>query len=193
MLETFITSKIRREILANFLLTPKSSFHIRDLGRIIGTEINAVRRELLRLSKAGLLKKRHSGNRLYYEVARDYPYLNPLVKLFACEYGFGGVLINKRSELGEPKFALLSLEYLRGRTSRRNEIDLVIVGKSNMSLLAELVGTEQQKREHEINYMALTEEEFAFQKSKRDPLLMGALTQARVVLWGDEDRYCGIV
>lgn len=193
MLETFITSKIRREILATFLLTPKSSFHIRDLGRIIGTEINAVRRELLRLSKAGLLKKRHSGNRLYYEVSRDYLFLNPLIKLLACEYSFGGELVKNKTELGEPRLALVSLEFLRGRLSRRNEVDLLLVGKVNLKLLEELVQKEQLKREHEMNYMALTEEEFAFQKSKRDPMLMGALAQGRVVLWGDEDRYCGIV
>lgn len=193
MLETFITSKIRREILANFLLTPKASFHIRDLGRMIGTEINAVRRELLRLSKAGMLHKRHSGNRLYYEVSSDFMFLNPLTKLLACEYGFGGQLVGAKPELGEARLALLSLEFLRGRTSSRNQVDLLVVGKVNATKLDELVQKEQARLDKEINYMTLTEEEFKFQKRKRDPLLMGALSQARVLLWGDEERYCGVV
>jgi DNA-binding transcriptional ArsR family regulator len=193
MLETYITSKIRREILANFLLTPKASFHIRDLGRIVGTEINAVRRELLRLSKAGLLHKRHSGNRLYYEVSRDYPFLNSLTKLLSCDYGFGGRLVQNKAALGEVRFALVSFEFLRGRVSRRNQIDLLLIGRVNIPFLEDLVRQEQIKREQEINYTILTEEEFSFQKSKRDPLLIGALSQARVILWGDEERYCGVV
>jgi len=193
MLEVFITSKIRREILAKFLLTPKASFHIRDIGRSVGTEINAVRRELLRLSKAGLLHKRHSGNRLYYEVSRDFPMLNPLIKLFACEYGLGGDLCQRREELGEVKLVLVSLEFLRGRISSRNQADLVIVGHVNLETLEKIVQKEQMRLDHEINYMTLTDEEFHFQKKRRDPLLMGALSQARVVLWGDEERYCGLV
>lgn len=159
---------------------------------MVGTEINAVRRELLRLSSAGLLHKRHSGNRLYYEVAKDYMFLNPLTKILACEYGFGGEIVKHKTDLGDPRFAMVSLEFLKGRVSHQNQVDLILVGKVNLPFLAELVQKEQSRIEHEVNYMALSDEEFSFQKSKRDPLLMSAIGQARVILWGDEERYCGI-
>ncbi|MCX6784219.1 MAG: hypothetical protein NT141_04135 [candidate division WWE3 bacterium] len=190
MLEVFITSKIRREILAKFLLTPKASFHIRDLGRMVGTEINAVRRELMHLSDAGMLKKRHSGNRLYYETNPGFYYLNPLIKLFSCEYGLGGEILKNRESLGNIKFAMLSLEFIKGRASSRNQVDLMVVGNLNQQALESLVKKEEAFLGKEINFMALSEDEFGFQKTRHDPLLVGALGQARVILCGDEEKYC---
>ena len=193
MLETFITSKIRREILAKFLLVPKASYHIRDLGRLVGTEINAVRRELIHLDKAGFLKKRHSGNRLYYEISRDFILFNELIKIFAFDYGFGKTLIKNKEKLGRTRFALISLEFLKGRVSNSSQIDLLIVGNINQTVLEPIIIAEQGRLEHELNYMMLTEAEFNFQKKRRDPLLMGTLGQARLILWGDEQKYCGLV
>ena len=193
MLETFITSKIRREILARFLLVPKASYHIRDLGRLVGTEINAVRRELIHLDKAGLLKKRHSGNRLYYELSHDFMFINELIKLFSLDYGIGHTLIKNKEKLGPTRFALISLEFLKGRVSNHSQVDLLIVGNINQTILEPIIAAEQGRLEHEINYMSLTEAEFNFQKKRRDPLLMGTLSQARLILWGDEQKYCGLV
>ncbi|MBI5619863.1 transcriptional regulator, partial [Candidatus Gottesmanbacteria bacterium] len=46
MLEDLIISRVRVKILTLFLSHPGVIFHVRDIVRKIGEEINAVRREL---------------------------------------------------------------------------------------------------------------------------------------------------
>ena len=52
MFKDLITSKSRIGLLEFFLKHPKEMFHVREIVRQTGDEINAVRRELLFLGKA---------------------------------------------------------------------------------------------------------------------------------------------
>ena len=66
MFSDLITSKARVKLLNVFLTTPSSMFHVRDLVRRTGDEINAVRRELFYLEKKGILSREPRANRVYY-------------------------------------------------------------------------------------------------------------------------------
>lgn len=66
MLEDIIISRVRVKILTLFLTRPNRIYHVREVVRQISEEINAVRRELAHLEKAGLVAKERRANRLYY-------------------------------------------------------------------------------------------------------------------------------
>ncbi|KKS61816.1 MAG: Transcriptional regulator [Candidatus Collierbacteria bacterium GW2011_GWD2_42_50] len=81
-LSDLIISKVRVKLLKIFLSDSKNMFYVRELTRATKEEINAVRRELDHLQKAGLLKSEKRGNRLYYSVKTTfsiYPELSNLV------------------------------------------------------------------------------------------------------------------
>ena len=65
MLKKLFISKVRVSILKTYLLDLKASFHIRELVRELDEEINAVRRELINLEEAGILKSKKDGNKLW--------------------------------------------------------------------------------------------------------------------------------
>ncbi len=56
-LEDLITSKVRVKIIELFCSNPREMYHVRGIVREAQEEINAVRRELLRLDAAGMIKK----------------------------------------------------------------------------------------------------------------------------------------
>ena len=58
MLKKLFISKVRISILGVYLSDLDTSHHVRELVRILDEEINAVRRELMNLEKAGILKSR---------------------------------------------------------------------------------------------------------------------------------------
>ena len=58
MLADFITSKSRIKLL-QFLVTPYEMYHVRELVRRTGDEINAVRRELAFLEDKGIFIKKN--------------------------------------------------------------------------------------------------------------------------------------
>ena len=58
MLKKLFISKVRISILEVFLSNLDAAHHVRELVRILDEEINAVRRELMNLESAGLLKSK---------------------------------------------------------------------------------------------------------------------------------------
>ncbi len=75
VLRYFITSKAKRTVLKLFLADIDSTFYTREVARLTGEPLNAVRRELGYMEKAGLLRSHMQGNLKYFEVVRDFPFL----------------------------------------------------------------------------------------------------------------------
>ena len=82
-LSDIITSKVRIKLLKLFFFDITEKYHVRGVVREVKEEINAVRRELERLEKGGILRKEPRGNRLYYWPREDYAYFGVLVSLVA--------------------------------------------------------------------------------------------------------------
>ena len=74
-LKYFITSKAKRNLLKFFLTDINTSYYTREASRLTGEPLNAVRRELGYLEKAGLLRSYMRGNLKYYEVIQSFPLL----------------------------------------------------------------------------------------------------------------------
>ena len=191
MLKDLVISKVRVKLLEQFLADPTQIIHVRDLVRRTGEEINAVRRELSHLEQASLVKKEPRGNRVYYWFRKDHPLYNDLISLVGKSSGLGGVILKNRSRLGRVSFAMLSGKFLRRLPHGPEDVDLLVVGDIVLPELSTLVRSEESTRGHEINYTVMSDEEFKFRKSRRDPFLLGILSQSRCMLIGDEQEMVG--
>jgi hypothetical protein len=188
-LTDLFVSKVRVKLLKIFLSQPQEIFYVRELVRLCGEEINAVRRELLRLETRGLVKKEPRANRLYYQFVKNYPFYQELLSLTAKSTGLGAQIIKEKNKLGQIKFAMLSGRFVRFMPRKSEEdIDLLLVGQINLAELNRLVREAESQREKEINYAPMTPDEFIFRKSRRDPFLLRILMGGRVMLIGDEEE-----
>ena len=187
LLSDLITSKTRVKILALFLDNPNDMFHVREVVRRVGEEINAVRRELIHLEKKGILKREPRVNRVYYYLDKNYPHFFDLLSIQAKNTGLGANIIKNRIRLGKIKFAMLSGKFARGIRDNPEEVDLLVVGTVVLPELSLLIKEEEEKRKHEINYTVMTEEEFNFRKRRRDPFITSVIYGSRVMLIGDEE------
>lgn len=187
MLQDLVVSKVRVKILQVFLYRPEELFYVRQLVRAVDEEINAVRRELLRLENAGMVKKEWRGNRLYYWLNKDYLLYNDLLSLINKTVGLGGKLIKNKSKLGRIRFAILSGRFARRLPTPEGGVDLLVVGNVSLPDLATLVKSEESELKREINYSVMTSQEFDYRKKRRDPFLLGVLSGSRIMLIGDEE------
>lgn len=190
MLEQLFISKVRVEIITLFLRNPKEKFHVREIVRRVGTEINAVRRELSRLTRIKFLKQEPQGNKVLYSVKQNFPFYGELLGMVLKESGLGGEIIKQRGDLGEIKFAVIFKDFVKGRVPGSSDVDLLIVGKVSMSKLSAIVGKFEKELGHDINYTAMSEEEFDFRKKRRDPFISKLLSEGKIVLVGDENDFC---
>ena len=189
VLEDIIISRVRVKILTLFLSHPGTIFHVRDIVRRVDEEINAVRRELAHMEKAGMVSKEQRANRLFYSFRKDYPIYFELLELIGKSSGLGGDILKSRTKLGKLKFVMVSGRYLRGLTKKSpTDVDLLVVGTVVLPELSQIIKAEEARREREINYTVMTEEEFAFRKSRRDPFVLSVIGGSRVMIIGDEEE-----
>lgn len=188
MLQDFIVSKVRIKLLKTFLSNPTEIFYVRELTRTTKEEINAVRRELQRMEKAGMLKKEIRGNRLYYWFNSNYLFYGDLLSLVSKTVGLGEKIIKNRNRIGKIKYAFLSGRYVRQLPVKEGEVDFLIVGETDMKELGAIVSSEEEQLGREINYSVMPREEFDFRKKRRDPFLLGILGSSKIMLIGDEEE-----
>lgn len=187
MLADLITSKSRIKLLYVFLASPHDMYHVRECVRRTGDEINAVRRELQLLEKKGILQKEQRANRVYYYLSKEYPFYYDLLAIGSKVLGLGADVLANRSKLGKIKYAMFSGGYVRHVKKSPDAVDFLIVGTVVLPELAILVRNEEARIGSEVNYTAMTEEEFKFRKKRNDPFISGILAGTRVMLIGDEE------
>lgn len=191
MLSELFLSKVRVKLLELFLSQPDNIYYVREIVRSVGEQINAVRAELTRMEKIGLLSSEWRANRKYYSVKKDYLFFDELLRLVNKTTGLGGALVRDRVRLGKIKYAMLSGGYVRGLKPGPNDVELLLVGVVVLPQLSLIVKEQEAKLGREINYTVMSDEEYEFRKTRRDPFVIGLLEKSRVMLIGDEIEMIG--
>ncbi|MBI2330093.1 hypothetical protein HYU94_01775 [Candidatus Daviesbacteria bacterium] len=194
MLEELFVSRVRVKILQLFLSSGESLFHVREIVRRVSEEINAVRRELARMEKFGMVSSEWRANRRLYRFRKDYIYYQELLSLVTKSTGLGGAIIKGKGRLGRIKYAMIATRYLNNQSSESENVDLLVVGQIVLPELQAIIADEQAKKEREINYSFMDEAEFQFRVKRRDPFILRVVTQPKIMLLGtEEDLLSGVV
>ena len=186
-LSDLMISKVRVKLLEVFLGNPEDMYYIRELTRKIDEEINAVRRELLHMTKCSLVKEEHRGNRVYYSFNRAYLFHKELLSMIAKTTGLGATLSAALPKLGHVKFVMISGRFARHMPRAKDTVDLLLVGDIIMPQLTEIVREAEAAGSREINYTVMTEAELGYRKTHNDPFIGRILEGSRVMILGDEE------
>lgn len=185
-MEELFISKVRIKILQLFLGTSEELYHVREIVRQVDEEINAVRRELARMEKYGLVSSEWRANRRLYRFRKDYAYYPELLALVVKSTGLGGDVIKNRAKLGRIKYAIIATRYIKGEPSRSDDVDVLVVGQVVLPELQAIIADEQARKGREINYSLMDEAEFLFRVKRRDPFILRVLVQPKVMVVGDD-------
>ena len=181
LVELFV-SQSRVKILAYVFLHPAEPFHLRKICRITEIGLNAASRELGRLEASGVLFAKKERQKKQYFLNLDYPLLTELRSMFHREIGLGGQLMNLRENLGKISLMVLTKPYIDGNLSSPEDLDLLIVGKPDVRMIKVCADNTQELIDKEINYMILTESDFAFRYRRRADVIVRALHDESIVL-----------
>jgi len=187
-LSDIITSKVRVKILDLFYSNLTEMYHVRGIVREISEEINAVRRELERFEKVGILKKEPRGNRIYYFVNKDYSGYGDLLQMVSKSTGLGKSIIESKNKLGKVAMVMFSGKFARRKPRKDDSVDVLVVGEIVLPELAAVIRTYESKLVREINYTVMTREELDYRKKRRDPFLQSIFLGSRVMIIGDEEE-----
>jgi hypothetical protein len=192
-MEELFVSKVRVKLLQLFLSSSDGLFHVREIVRRVSEEINAVRRELARMEKYGMVTSEWRANRRLYRFRNDFVYYQQLLEMVVKSTALGGAIVKNKSKLGKIKFAMMATRFAKNELSGNDEVDLLIVGQITLPELQALIANEQLNREREINYSFMDDAEFQFRVRRRDPFILKVLVQPKIMLLGmEEDMLSGV-
>lgn len=78
MLDTFITSRVRRKIVVVYAKYPDFKTHVRGLAKLIKEDAGNIQRELKRLEKVGFLHSEKQANTKVYFTNKQFAILKEL-------------------------------------------------------------------------------------------------------------------
>ena len=184
MLEYFITSKTKRSLLKLFLTNPERAFYTREVAKLTGEPLNAVRRELGYLEKAGLLKSYRQANLKYFKVIKEFPFLPELKKIIYATIGLGDYLKNKLADSESIDLAFIYGSVARNEETERSDIDLFVVGKIEEKELHKLVSEIEREIGREINYTLMAKKEFTQRRKRGEPFVRRLGSEKKLLLKG---------
>ncbi len=188
MFEQLFGSKTRVKLLSLFYNNPDRPFYVREITRKIDEQINSVRRELQNLLNIGIVRSVSQSNRLYYEVNAKYKFHKELQSIFQRIPAKSKDIKQTKEEdhifkglqkAGNVRMAFLTGAFVRGS---HQQIDIFIVGDMNKSQLAKIVGDMEKEMNRELNYAAMTIEDFDYRRNLNDRFLTDILDENKIIL-----------
>lgn len=190
MLEHLFGSKTRVKLISLFLNEPDEPIFVREITRRIGTQINAVRREIANLAAFGFINeadgtdpeagtKRPGLKRKYYQLNATYPLLPEIRALMTKAQVLLEHRVDKELEqLPQIRYAALMGAFL-GQSA---PVDLFIVGVVNGDALRRIVEKMEKGLGQEVNYSVMTFQEFTYRKDMMDKFLYRILETPKNVV-----------
>ncbi len=171
MIETLISSKTRVKLLLKFFLNSATKSYLRNLEAEFGESTNAIRLELNKFEKAGMLQTEFEGNKKLFKANTTHPLFKDINNIVFKYIGLDWIVEYVVSKLGNLEKVYLTGSFAKGLDS--NSIDLLIIGKVNEDFLKEICEKVEKKISRRIGYKVITKID------KTEPTLL---------LWSNENK-----
>lgn len=186
MLKKLFISKVRIKLLEQMLFNPKKEYHVRGLVRIMDEEINAIRRELLNLKSAGILKSEPKGNKVVYTIDTTCPILPELISMMYKDSELGQNLYRIGTKVVHAEIIILAKPFIENKYESNTDVDVLFVGNIEVRALTQEMKDLEKIIGREIRYSVITLKDFEFAKKKREAFLMNILDNEKIILLGSE-------
>ncbi len=186
MLKKLFISKVRIKLLEQMLFNPKEEYHVRGLVRIMNEEINAIRRELLNLKSAGILKSEPKGNKVVYTIDTTCPILPELISMMYKDSELGQNLFRIGTKVVNAEIIIIAKPFIENKYESNTDVDVLFVGNIEVRALTQEMKELEKIIGREIRYSVITLKDFEFAKKKREPFLMNILDNEKIILLGSE-------
>ena len=177
MLETLISSKTRIKLLLKFFLNSKMTAYLRSLESEFGDSTNAIRLELNRLEKAGMLSSFMQGNKKMFTANTQHPLFEEVHNILLKHIGIDRLIEGVIHRLGTVEKVYLSGQFARGLDSPI--IDLILLGNIDQAYLIRLISRVEPIIKRKVRYLIYQTVEFTDE-------LMHSLDSKPLLLWSEE-------
>lgn len=175
-LKALLSSQTRVKLLSVFLLHSEDEYFIRQLTRLLGEQINSIRRELENLRKIGLVKARHRNRKKYYRADTDFIFFAELKSMFSKGVKGENATIATMKKLPGMEFLMLAGAFV----GTQSKVDLLMVGDVKKEVIEHLLSQDPSMKT--VKYSLFSKADFLYRLSLRDRFILEIVDDPRHVI-----------
>jgi len=186
--------RTKQHLLSAILLQPERDWYLSELARRLEVPPSSLQRELAQFVKAGIVTKRHDGNRVYFQADRTCPVFRELSQMLAKTAGLADVV---RSAL-TPLRSKIDLAFVYGSIASSEErsasdVDLMVIGQANLADLGPVLRSVEEQLGRAVNPSMYTRDDFLKRLREKNHFLCSVLKTELLFIFGEADDLARLV
>jgi uncharacterized protein len=188
--QNLLFGQTRGSVLALLYGAPDESFFVRQIARQVETSVGSVQRELVLLSRAGMIERSVLGSQVFYRANRAYPVFAELQALLAKTVGVFQLLKTALAPLSDRiDFAFVYGSVARGEDTAVSDIDLMVVGAVSLDEVLDAVSSVEKYVRRPVNPTIYSTQELWQRLRAGNHFLRSLEKSKKVFLIGEEDEF----
>ena len=184
-----IFTETQQNVLGLLYSNTHRSFYTNEILRLTDMGVATIKRELDRMTAAGILTLSKQGNQIHYQANPDCPIYEELVSIVNKTMGLVEVL----RESFKPIETRIDLAFVfgsvaSGKESAGSDVDLLIVGEVGFVEVVSALHPAQEKLGREINPKVYSKKEWLNLLNRRDAFIKGLMSKPRMDVLGEMDE-----
>jgi predicted transcriptional regulator len=127
-------TKTQQKIMSLLFQKPDTTFYLNQIVRQAGIGKGTIKRELEKMTAAGLLTVKHIGNQKHYQANSSAPIYHELVAITRKTFGIANVIRQTLEPIENAiEFAFIYGSIAKATETAKSDIDLMIISLTRLS------------------------------------------------------------
>jgi predicted nucleotidyltransferase len=187
-------TKTQQKVMGLLFRKPDTSFYLNEIVRLADMGKGTIKRELEKMTQAGLLTVKRIGNQTHYQANPASPVYDELISISRKTFGLADIIRQALQADGSLiaddsiQYAFIYGSIAKGEDTTQSDIDLMIIGDDlaytdMMNLLIPI----EKELQRQINPSIYTLEGFKNKLNEKNSFITRVLKQEKINVIGDAD------
>lgn len=180
-------TKTQQKVLGLLFRKPDQTFYLNEIVRLAGMGKGTIRRELEKMTQAGLLTIKRIGNQNHYQANASSPVYSELISITRKTFGISDIIEQALHPVKSSiQFAFIYGSIAKGTDTAKSDIDLMIVGEDlGYSEMMNLLIPVEAELQRPINPSIYSLQDFNKKIEDKNHFIIRVLEQEKMNLIGD--------
>ncbi len=181
-------TKTQQKVMGLLFKKPDTSFYLNEIVRLAGMGKGTIKRELEKMTRAGLLTVKRIGNQTHYQANSASPVYNELISISRKTFGLADVIYQALQADNAIQYTFVYGFIAKGEDTAKSDIDLMIIGDNlaYADMMNRLIPIEKDLQRR-INPSIYTLEDFKKKLNQNNSFIMRVLEQEKINVIGNAD------
>ena len=181
-------TKTQQKVMGILFRKPDTSFYLNEIVRLANMGKGTIKRELDKMTQAGLLTVKRIGNQTHYQANPASPVYDELISISRKTFGLADIIRQALQVDDSIQYAFIYGSIAKGEETAQSDIDLMIIGDDlaytdMMNLLIPI----EKELQRPINPSIYTLEDFKNKLNEKNSFITRVLEQEKINVIGDAD------